>query len=328
MPEPIEIAGLKIEAGEKQRGWLSVCDTGAVSVSMPFTVINGTEDGPRLAVMAGIHGSEYTGIEATIRLARDLDPDDIKGSIYMVHVVNLPAFQSRTQYINPLDGKNLNKIRDNIPFDGPAGSVSYRILQTLYSEVIFGSDACIDLHAGDLYEALSEPFIIYPITPDEKANQTIRSMAEAYGVGYIWGIEEDGIVQPGDSKGGRTIPSIMVECGQEGKIEEPFVLGHYNGVLNIMHLLGMTDNSPSDAAPDKPVPIKRGAKIECDAGGLFYSYVKPGDRIAKGDLLGEVKNIWGEVQQTITAPVDCMILMYVSNPVIAAGDVVLGYAEF
>jgi predicted deacylase len=328
MPEPIKIAGLQIEAGQKQRGWLPVCDVGAVSLSMPFTVINGIEDGPRLAVMAGIHGSEYTGIEATIRLARDLDPSKIRGSLYIVHIVNIPAFQTRTQYVNPLDGKNLNKIRDNIPSEKPAGSISHRILYTLFSEVVFGSDACIDLHAGDLYEALSEPFIIYPITPDDKTNQTIVSMAQEYGVGYMWGIEESGIVPGGVSSGNRPIPSIMVECGQEGKIEEPFVQIHYNGVLNVMRLLGMLDAPPSDTATQKPVPIKRGGKIECDVGGLFYSYVKPADRVSKGDLLGEVKNIWGEVQQEITAPADCMILMYVSNPVIAAGDVVFGYAEF
>jgi len=328
MPQPIKIAGLQIETGEKQRGWLPVSDIGAMSINMPFTVINGIEDGPRLAVMAGIHGSEYTGIEASIRLARDLDTAKIRGSVYMVHVVNLPAFQSRTQYMNPLDGKNLNKIRDNIPSEKAAGSISHRILHTLFSNVVYGSDACIDLHSGDLYEALSEPFIIYPITPDAKTNQTIVSMAEVYGVGYMWGIEESGIVPGGASSGNRPIPSIMVECGQEGKIEEPFVHVHYNGVLNVMRLLGMMDAVPSDAIPQKPVPIKRGAKIECEVGGLFYSYVKPGDRVSKGDLLGEIKNIWGEVQQTITAPADCMILMYVSNPVIAAGDVVLGYAEF
>ena len=328
MPEPIIIAGLQIEAGQKQRGWLPVSDIGATPINMPFTVINGVEDGPRLAVMAGIHGSEYTGIEASIRLARDLDPCKIKGSVYMVHVVNLPAFQSRTQYMNPIDGKNLNKIRDNIPFEKAVGSISHHILYTLFSEVVFGSDACIDLHAGDLYEALSEPFIIYPITPDEKTNQTVMSMAEGYGVGYIWGIEESGIVPGGSSSGNQPIPSIMVECGQEGKIEEPFVQIHYNGVLNVMRLLGMMDAASSDTAPKKPVPIKRGGKIESEAGGLFYSYVKPADWVSKGDLLGEIKNIWGEVQQEITAPADCMILMYVSNPVIAAGDVVLGYAEF
>ena len=174
MPEPIKIAGLQIEAGQKQRGWLPVSDIGAMSINMPFTVINGIEDGPRLVVMAGIHGSEYTGIEASIRLARNLDPAKLRGSVCIVHVVNLPAFQSRTQYMNPLDGKNLNKIRDNIPSPKAAGSISHRILYTLFSKVVYGSDACIDLHAGDLYEALSEPFIIYPITPDEKTNQTIN----------------------------------------------------------------------------------------------------------------------------------------------------------
>jgi predicted deacylase len=48
----------------------------------------------------------------------------------------------------------------------------------------------------------------------------------------------------------------------------------------------------------------------------------------KGDLIGEIKDIWGEVKQEIFAPADGMILMYINNPVVGPGDVVLGYAEF
>lgn len=325
MPKSIEIAGITIPQGEKKPGWLPVSGIGALSVKMPFTVINGAEDGPRLAVMAGIHGCEYTGIEASIRVGRHLDPVKIRGSLFIVHVVNIPAFQSRTPYVCPLDGLNLNRIRDKIPQGKAEGSISHRILRILFNEVIYQSDACIDLHAGDLHEAMTEPFIIYPITPDNKANEMTLAMAEAYGIKYIWGIEESGIV-PGE--GSTPIPSIMVECGQEGRIEEDYVQIHYQGVLNVMRLLGMVDSKGPAGHKKRPVPMKRAAKIECDVGGLFYAYVKPSDRVSKGDLLGEVKDIWGEVRQQIFAPSDCMILMFLSNPIINPGDVVLGYAEF
>ncbi len=323
----MDIAGLHIEPGEKKRGWLPVSKWGAQVVEMPFTIVNGTQEGPRLAVMAGIHGCEYTGIEASIRLARDLKPQELRGTLILVHVVNIPAFQFRTPYVCPLDGLNLNRIRDEIPGGKAAGSISHRMVHTLFHSVIYPSDACIDLHAGDLYECLTEPFIIYPVTPDQVVNESIREMAEAYGVSYIWGVKENGILRTGDDSGRGIVPSIMVECGQEGKIEEKYVRVHYRGVLNIMRLLGMM--APSWSGPEKrPLSIRKGGKIMAETGGIFHSRVKPGEQVVKDDLLGEVKDIWGDVLQKVTAPTDCMILMTVSNPIIGAGDVVLGYAEF
>lgn len=323
----IEIAGLPIGPGEKKRGWLPVSTWGAQAVEMPFTVVNGAQAGPRLAVMAGIHGCEYTGIEASIRLGRDLDPQELRGTLILIHVVNIPAFQSRTPYVCPLDGLNLNKIRDENPGGTARGTISHRMIHTLFHRVIYPSDACIDLHAGDLFESLTEPFIIFPVTPDQGVNERIRAMAEAYGVSYIWGVKENGILRAGDHSGQGVVPSIMVECGQEGKIEEEYVRIHYRGVLNVMRLLGMT--GPSWAAPEtSPVLIRQGGKIMAETGGIFHARVKPGERVVEGDLLGEVKDIWGDVLQRMTAPADCMILMTVSNPIIGAGDVVLGYAEF
>lgn len=325
MKERINLAGISIEPGEKRAGWMPVDEVGGNLIQMPFTVINGAEDGFRLSVMAGIHGCEYSGIEASIRLGRDLKPEAMKGSLCIVHVVNVPAFQSRTPYVCPIDGLNLNRIRDVIPHKKPAGTISHRILYTLFHYVIYPSEACIDMHAGDLFETLSEPFIIYPVTSDQNTNKTAREMAEAHGIRYICGMEERGIVP---AEGEPPIPSIMVECGQEGRIDEKYVNIHYQGVKNIMHHFGMIEDDDRQVAEKKPVQMKKAAKIECEVGGLFYSHVEPSDRVLKGDLIGEIKDIWGEVKQEIFAPSDGMILMYINNPVVGPGDVVLGYAEF
>jgi hypothetical protein len=323
MGKEIEIAGMKVGSGEKKEAWLKIADVGALSVEMPLTLINGSADGPKLVVIAGTHGCEYTGIEASIRLGRDLDPKKIKGSLVIVHVVNVPAFQSRTQYVCPLDGLNFSKIRPG----KPDGSISHLILHKLFQEIIFKSNAYMDLHGGDLHEALTIPFIIYPKTPNERTNETVLAMAEAHGIEYIWGVEEDGFIPGGPSSGNPPIPYIIVECGQEGRIEEEYVLIHYRGILNVMKQLGMIEGSDSKGEKREVIRIRRGGKIESTVGGIFYSYVKPSDRVQKDDLLGEIKNIRGDVLERIVAPIDCMILMYVSNPIIGPGEVVFGYAE-
>jgi hypothetical protein len=323
MLKEIDMARVKVNPGEKEKGWLKVADRGALSIEMPLTILNGLKDGPRLAVAAGIHGCEYTGIEASIRLGRDLDPRKIRGSLVIVHVVNVPAFQTKTQYVCPLDGLNLSRIRP-----GKAdGSISHRMLHELFQEIIFKSDAYMELHGGDLHEALTLPFIIYPRTSNEKTNQTVLAMAEAHGIEYIWGVEEEGFIPGGAPSDHPPIPYMVVECGQEGRIEEEYVLIHYRGVLNVMKQLGMIEGSDSKGEKRGVIRIRRGGKIESTVGGIFYSYVKPSDRVQKDDLLGEIKNIRGDVLERIVAPIDCMILMYVSNPIIGPGEVVLGYAE-
>lgn len=324
MLKAIEVAGVKVNPGEKKESWLRVADIGALPVEMPLTILNGSKKGPRLAVAAGIHGCEYTGIEASIRLGRDLDPREIRGSLVIVPIVNVPAFQTKTQYVCPLDGLNLARIRP-----GKAdGSISHRMLHTLFGEIILKSDAYLELHGGDLHEVLTIPFIIYPRTPNEKTNQTVLEMAEAHGIEYIWGVEEEGFMPGGPSSNNPPIPYMIVECGQEGRIEEEYVLIHYQGVLNVMKKFGMIEGAHNKEEERQIIRIRRGGKIESAVGGIFYAYVKPSDRVSKGGLIGEIKDIRGEVLQRIVAPADCMILMYVSNPIIAPGEVIFGYAEF
>ena len=323
MEQSMKMAGMALESGEKRAGWLKVSDWGALSVEMPVTVLRGVEEGPRLAVIAGIHGCEYTGIEASIRLGRDLDPKDMRGTLGIVHVVNVPAFQSRTQYVCPLDGLNLSDIRPG----KPDGTISHRILHKVYTEVVFQADACMDLHAGDLYEALSVPFIIYTVTEDARSNEMTMLMAEAHGAGYIWGMRGEGVKPGGPGSAGCPIPYIAVECGQEGRMEETYVRTHYQGVLNVMTALGMLNNGRGDGKRKDVIRLRTGGKIRSDTGGIFYSFVKTSDRAAKGDLIGEIRDIRGAVLQRIFTPVHCMILMYVSNPVVGPGDVLFGYGE-
>ena len=75
----------------------------------------------------------------------------------------------------PLDGNNLNR---SFPGD-PRGSAAERIAAAVTEELIKGSDYVIDLHAGDLPEAL-EPFVFYDASPVERQ---ARELALAYGLG-------------------------------------------------------------------------------------------------------------------------------------------------
>ncbi|MEA2582126.1 MAG: uncharacterized protein QOF33_211, partial [Thermomicrobiales bacterium] len=78
--------------GTKQRGQLRFSHPMLADWSWPYTVIRGATDGPRLALISGVHPTEYPAIEANIRTARHLDPAEISGTVVSLPLIDVPAF--------------------------------------------------------------------------------------------------------------------------------------------------------------------------------------------------------------------------------------------
>src|SRR6266550_2807421 len=82
------------------------------------------------------------------------------------------AFQGRNIYICPLDGKNPNRV-----FPGnPEGTASDRLAHTLFTQVIAPSTCYVDLHGGDINEALV-PFTIMVETGDQAVDARTLGLA-------------------------------------------------------------------------------------------------------------------------------------------------------
>jgi uncharacterized protein len=110
--------------------------------------IIGQRPGPRLAIIAGVHVNEVSSIEAAIRLQRLLKPDELRGRVSILPVVNLPALSKRSQQVCPIDGKNIN-----FSFPGrPDGSFSEALAWALLEDWAADADCLADLHGGDLCE--------------------------------------------------------------------------------------------------------------------------------------------------------------------------------
>src|SRR5262249_25487087 len=136
--------------------------------------------GPRVAVTAGIHGAEYVSIAALREVAMSLDPARVRGSLVAVLTANPAAFAARSIYVNPADGRNLNR---QFPGD-PAGTASQRLAHWLATTVIAGSDVYVDMHCGDMNEALVS-FSGIEDTGDAAVDARARELATAYGLRYL-----------------------------------------------------------------------------------------------------------------------------------------------
>src|SRR6266704_1142678 len=210
-------------------------------LDVPVVELTGAQDGPRLTVIAGVHGCEYASMAAVREWSASLAGRDLRGSVRAVPVLNLPAFRARSPFVVPQDGKILHRC---LPGD-PAGTLADRLAHATFTQLIADSDALIDAHCGDLPEAL-EPFSLYEAGPNE---DRALAMAIAYGLGYVIR-QEPG---PDRAVGGTTsaaaaevgIPAITAEAGGCGLIEQAAVNLHVAGLNRVLAALGMLGDEPA-----------------------------------------------------------------------------------
>lgn len=277
-------------------------------LGLPFTVIKGVHSGPVLLVTAGIHGAEYASIEAAVRVSQ-INPQDLSGTLVVLPITNLPAFRARSIYINPIDGQNLNR---QFPGD-PDGTFSQQLADWLTQNAIQGSDAFIDLHGGDMIEALT-PFTIFT-DGDEKA----RALAEAFGIPLLVSSAPGGTSIAAGFRSG--VPSILAEAGGNGLWPESDVRWLEQGVKRVMQHLGMVEGRP---APMPTRLLTQFAWLRADHDGLWHPTLGAGEPVQAGQDLGRITDAFGTTVQQITAPQSGVTLFAVTSLAINHGDPLYG----
>lgn len=312
--DTIRVGDLTCAPGAKVRGMLAVTGT---DLKLPVTIIAGTRRGPTVAITGGTHGGEYPGIETAIRLARSLEPTDISGRLIIVHPVNVTSFYARSQYYVPEDGKNLNRV-----YPGRArGTFSERIAHTVFNEVIAQADFYLDLHGGDIHEALT-PFVLYPTACAPEVTAKSRAAAALMGFPYVLGsLSTNGTFGAAAARG---IPGLLAELGQCGRWSEEEVAQYLRAVHNVLRHLGVLAGPVADLG--LATFFQRMGGVSAEQNGCWYPCVKPGDRIRAGDKVGEIRDFFGDVLAEYRAPANGLILYVVTSLAITAGDPLIGIA--
>jgi uncharacterized protein len=292
---------------------------GLAGLDIPVIEVTGDAPGPRLSVISGVHGCEYASIAGVRRWASGLGGRPLRGSVTVVPVVNLPAFWARTPFVVPEDGKNLNRC-----FPGsPDGTLAERLAFAVFDQVITGRDAVVDVHAGDLVEAL-EPFVMYDGGP---AEAVARELAAAYGIRYV--VRQ--APGPGQTVAGSSsaaaaaagVPAITAEAGGCGLVTEDAVAAHVRGLDGVLHYLDMSPGGPGDRP--EPVYLNSFSWPRTPSAGWWEPAVRTGEEVSAGQVLGTVSTVDGSaVLETFTAPADGVILFVTSSPAVAADGLLLG----
>ena len=318
-PGPLRIGSAAAQPGETGSGFIEVPAGRDSGPRIPLTIVRGREPGPTLALIAGTHGSEVAPIVALQRVRRELEPAQLRGTVLLVHVANLPSFLRRTVYYSPIDGKNLNRVypgrRD--------GTVSERIAYAITREIIERADYLVDIHSGDGNESLRPYTYWSPLGLNPHADSIARDMALAWGNDHI----VIDTARPRDPAASlytqntahlRGKPALTTEAGYLGLPAEDMVQRNVQGVFRLLRFFRML------AGPVEPVQhplwFDRTEVLRSPATGTWYPLVERGHTVQKGTVIGMVTDFFGNRLAEIPAPFAGVMLYVVATPAISEGE--------
>lgn len=301
MNHALSVGDVTAAAGEVKKGQLGAVELADGSkASIPVVVMNGAEDGPVLTVVAGVHGTELSGVGALLEVIRVVQPHSLKGALIAVPGANPLAYRVG-QHITPIDNKNLSG-----PWFPPKGDIKKASITermaAFITEALEKADYVIDMHANPLP---SIPFVLTSLSmcASEEMAEQVSKMASAYGVTVIdWPATEATTIRNICVANGK--PAITPELAGNIFLWKEITEVGTRGIMNVMKTLGMLDGLP-EAQSCKVLAgdYTLYGWLHAQRGGLMKVLKAPGERIVKGDTVVELMNVYGDVVDKVTMPI-------------------------
>ena len=276
----VSVGTATARSGQKATGFIQVPAGVDAGTNIPVIVIDGAKPGPTLAVVAGAHGTEYASIIALENLAQAVDPAELSGTLIVLPLINLASFARKVPHLNPVDGKNMNRM-----YPGKAdGTQTERVSWAIARQVIDKADYLIDLHGGDLDENLRR-YAYWPQTGNGQLDSASRGMVMAFGLDHIILQKTTGPAVPGATSISRFAedqgkPTIIAEAGHAGTTDAADIDSLVRGCKNVMRHLKML---PGTVMPvEHPVWIGPITTVRSEHDGIFYPLVGPEAYVARG----------------------------------------------
>ena len=317
MSGALRVQDLEARRGEKIVGYLRISEKPAGPHRIPMMLVNGAGDGPTLVINGGEHGSEYNGPAGCLAVMKEIDPTELNGRVIIVPMVNTLAFEARWMHGNPVDYRDLTGCYvEEMPMGGSGvPKISYQVATTFHREVLSWADYRLNLHGGDLEEDLLTG-TMYRMTGDEARDEQNLALCRAFGYEWI----RESLPRPGANQGTslRFPMTVGTEAGGMGRCQSDVVVGVVRGIYNVMRYLGMIEGKPE--IPPR-ARVYNPYHLYAKRGGFFISNVRAGDIVSEGDILGVIKDLFGENLEEIVVPTNGFVHM-VTSPAIYEGDVV------
>ena len=297
--------------GEIDTGRLSVGETrDGSSLGLPVCVVNGAADGDTLYVQAASDGDELNGVGVVRSLVPRLDPADLAGTVLLVGIVNLHAYQV-AEHRNPIDDTKLNRA-----FPGDEhGSSSERIAAAAF-DAATGADLVLDLHQGSTSRMIHETRV--RCGPRHHLHGECLDLAKTFDCGHV--LDQKGpdgqLARAAPDEG---VPTIDPELGGSVGVDQESVAIGVEGVFNVLTSYGFLGGGVD---PDDQVRATGFEQYGSPVGGFVDFEAELGQRVAVDTTLFSVTDVFGETKAEVTADADGIFWRTRRLPQVATGEYV------
>lgn len=307
------LLGERIGPGESVDIRLKVSESYiADPISIPVTVIRGPRPGPTVFVTATIHGDELNGVGILRELLNEPGLDQLSGTLIVVPVANVQGFLNLER--NLPDRRDLNR-----SFPGSQrGSLTSRIANTLFAQVVRPSDFGVDLHTGG-GDRRNFPHVRADLSVPQVAD-----LAHAFGCALVLNNHgpERSLRRSAVNEG---IPTIAYEAGSARRLERAAIDTGLAGLHNVFGALGMLGSAPNP--PPVRIHVGKTRWLRARVGGILDLRVLPGQPVETGEVLAVNTNPFGRERSQLKASFPGIVLGLSQSPVVHPGDAVCHLAR-
>lgn len=304
----IKIAGQEIKPGESKEIDIKIARLPShTQIDTPIFIHRALEDGPVLALMAGMHGDEINGVEIVRRILDSKLNRTIRGTVVCMPIVNVYGFLNYSREVLTARtstghfqetgrvpwpaGWPTTSCTKSFPTSTMASTSIPGAARTNYPQIrcVMSNEKNVELAA-----AFSAPFTIdAPFRP--------RSLRQAA------------------SKKGKNI--IVYEGGESLRFDTHAIEVGLAGTLRLMKHLNMIDWAPE--ASEENRTVWNSTWVRARTAGLFQANIRAGNKVGKNQWLGTMTDPFGGFKEQIKSPATGYVIGLNNAPVINAGDALL-----
>lgn len=308
----MKIGTIEAQPGSKAYGAFKSGEThGRFDVHIPLHLIVGAQPGPMLVVQAGASGLEIEPSLILPKIAKQLDPQAMAGTLVIAPLMNTSGFEFE-QVRSIWDDKHLNAVGRG----SATGTVSEQLIHAYYNAVIAPADALLDIRTGSQWS-------YHRYAGVYKAGNVEGSRALALATGLpqvVLGQPEDRSMAYEAAKDGKAVVVAHIGGGPGLRDFREEDLGRMeNAVLNAMRHLKMIGGAVAyESAAVQVIEAHTFIMPNGERGLTFMDTSKRGAQVGAGEQIGYVRHPFtGEVVERITAPrAGVMVFAGASWPVV------------
>ena len=308
-----EILDLRIEdtpQGTIRAYWLPIVNNGiGEPIRLPILVARGFQDGPVLGLTAAIHGNELNGIPVIQELFSKLDVHKLCGTIIACLAVNVPGLLLEQRKFN--EGTDLNHIAPGKLNGDMANVYMARLVERLLPPLQY----LIDIHTAS-FGRVNSYYIRANMAKEEPAQMARLQNPEI----ILDNPAHDGTFRSTAMEMG--IHAITLELKDPSVFQYDVIEDALIGVRNVLYDLKMLEGTPTFPGTST-ILCDSSYWIYTDEGGILKVYPDVKQIIKKGELIADVRTIFGSIIKEYFASDDGIVIGKSVNPINQSGSRIL-----